>query len=389
MSKEERLLKAFGEVDEKFIEEAAPTQNLEDNNLVENNANNIIAKAKSRRSAKMWIGMVASIMVIAGVGVALWQAGVFNFDKGMLKNEDSVYDTRWPQKFVYVEESPADKDEMALIPKWEDMSISRKFGEFSFEDIRYTTRVAGIKDENIGKKLGTATLEGYDVYEDKAYTIQAEVFEINNISIKCATAIKFADDNEYYVYVNSWYRPEDLGQLISDLNLKETVKFGKIHYNYIIGDKQHNIEYEDINDKLVWDMLLADTSLSNVHDDRDMHISSMGVSVDIPLLGYENISLSLTEDGYLTTNILDSGKCFYIGKEKVKEFISYVLDNLEGFEIIYVYDDKMGNDNNDMVPEVETEMPIETETQIETTKEEAGVIEETTSTASGFGSSIN
>ena len=80
-------------------------------------------------------GSVLGPLVIAGVVVGLWQAGFFGVES--INDEEIAHDIRWPQKLVYVEESPADKDEIALIPKWEDMSISRKFGEFSFEDINH------------------------------------------------------------------------------------------------------------------------------------------------------------------------------------------------------------------------------------------------------------
>ena len=60
----------------------------------------------------------------------------------------------------------------------------------------------------------------------------------------------------------------------------------------------------------------------------------ISVSINIELLGYENISLTVTEDGYLTTNILDTGKAFFIGKEKAEEFYGYVRENCEGTEKI-------------------------------------------------------
>ena len=71
---------------------------------------------------------------------------------------------------------------------------------------------------------------------------------------------------------------------------------------------------------------------------------SIGISVDIPVLGYNNISVSLTDKGYLITNIFETGKAFYIGEEKVQEFIEYVINNYEGYRIVYV--DKDGNEIN-------------------------------------------
>ena len=39
--------------------------------------------------------------------------------------------------------------------------------------------------------------------------------------------------------------------------------------------------------------------------------------------------------GYLATNILDTGKIFYVGNENVLTFFNYVLDECEGYELIY------------------------------------------------------
>ena len=64
----------------------------------------------------------------------------------------------------------------------------------------------------------------------------------------------------------------------------------------------------------------------------------MNVSVNVPMLGYENINLGFTEDGYIITNILDTGKAFFIGKDKTEVFKNYVINNCQGKKLIYVYD---------------------------------------------------
>ena len=50
---------------------------------------------------------------------------------------------------------------------------------------------------------------------------------------------------------------------------------------------------------------------------------------------YNNIALTITEQGYLRTNILSNGKAFYIGKDKTQAFVKYVTDNLEGYIVEY------------------------------------------------------
>ena len=76
-------------------------------------------------------------------------------------------------------------------------------------------------------------------------------------------------------------------------------------------------------------MLLSDRELKNVKDYDSMNFGKelISVSINIELLGYENISLAVTDEGYVTTNILATGKAFYIGKEKAEEFYKYVTEN--------------------------------------------------------------
>ena len=84
-------------------------------------------------------------------------------------------------------------------------------------------------------------------------------------------------------------------------------------------------------------MLLSDESLVPLEDPDRLTLNGvMSVGVDIPLLGYHNITLGVTEDGYLFTNILDTAKVFDIGKEKAQQFVNYVIDNCTGYELVYV-----------------------------------------------------
>ena len=182
-------------------------------------------------------------------------------------------------------------------------------------------------------------MSGYDIYEDKTYTINAKVFSVKNISTDCAVAVKIGDEDKYYVYVNVWYTPETLGDFIDAIDMKNTVSFGKAYKNYTDYDKNEhvNVVFADFDDSIVWNMLLDDTAVKNIEYDRfdEMLIS---ISVDIPLLGYKNISLGVSKDGYIVTNIMSTQKCFFIGKEKAEAFADYVSENVPFKEMVTVYE---------------------------------------------------
>lgn len=172
--------------------------------------------------------------------------------------------------------------------------------------------------------------------------------------------LKAVGDIDYYVYVNSYYRPTTLGEFMRDLNLEEITFFGTIYYNYWDEDSQENInvEFYDVDNKIIWQKLFNNKNLENIYSDNDIGkytsekiTQSISISVDIPLLGYKNISVSLTDKGYLLTNILDTGKGFYIGEDKVQEFLNYIKENYDGYKIVYV--DENGREITDKNMETE------------------------------------
>ncbi len=59
-------------------------------------------------------------------------------------------------------------------------------------------------------------------------------------------------------------------------------------------------------------------------DDYSHHKNIVSFSAGIPILGVNNKSIALTDDGYLITNIMEYGYSFYIGEEKVNEFCKQI-----------------------------------------------------------------
>ncbi|HJD23543.1 MAG TPA: hypothetical protein H9694_05285 [Firmicutes bacterium] len=247
--------------------------------------------------------------------------------------------SRWPIKQAPA--STASEPNTAPLPHWEELGISEQYIHLPFGGASYDGTTAQLEAGQVGEKLGDAVLSGQDNYTGETHTMPGAVHRIQGIADACAVAVRFEGETAFYVYRNSLYRPETLGQLIDDLNLRETLSLGSAWYNERkAGGQYAQIEFPDLPDEAVWEWLLADTGLPNVWSDANTFLDAMSVSVDIPLLGYTNISLGITEDGYLTTNILDTGKAFYIGQEAAQGFMGYVLENCTGYEIVYTDPDE-------------------------------------------------
>lgn len=339
-----KMIHAIGGIDDKFIDEAAQP---------------------SRKKAVIirWCAAAAGFCVIAGLTAAVWinsgTNGIFlNKNSGaangtgeeiLTEEYDGKYqgngtaDTAPGDSETFLEEAgdmateTSSSQDIYEVPSWDDMTVTQKFPYLSFNGYEYSTADKVIHEESIGKKLTSATLTGKDVYTGKTYAINADIYEITDISKNCAVSLKFEGYDELYVCRNSGYRPETLGQFIDDLNLKNTLTFGKA-YATIQKDKNSyaQTEYSGLDGEKVWEMLLSDRELKNVENYDSMNFGKelISVSINIELLGYENISLAVTGDGYLTTNILGTGKAFFIGKEKAGNFAEYVRENCEGTEKI-------------------------------------------------------
>ncbi|QVK18632.1 hypothetical protein KHQ81_02640 [Mycoplasmatota bacterium] len=228
-------------------------------------------------------------------------------------------------------------EEIYIVPHWDDLSIEEKYGEIEYNNSRYTSAISEINNSEIVNLLGETTASGYDVYNDKEYTINCSVYSIKSIASNAVVAVKFDEYEGYYSYINNSYNPESLGNLIDDLNLHKNLGFNKIYYSYwkdgILENGNYiQMEYTLSDTSVIWDILLSDTSLKN-EGDTYYGATKMGISIDVKNVGHKNISLAVNDAGYLQTNILNTGKTFFIGKDKVEYFIDYVLTNGTGTRI--------------------------------------------------------
>ena len=313
MNKKELFSRAMGELDDKYIDEAI----------------------RYRKKKTRWIPVAAAaacICLVAGGAAGIWY-----------KNEHP-----WPVKTTVIssDSEPYVSTEIAIVPHWEDMAIYEQFYDIELNGISYSARRVIVPADRLGESLGTITAHGWDEYaeldgQDANRYINADIFAITKINPDCAVAVRYEGHDTVYACVNSRYRPETLGQFIEDLNLLEEISFGMVYYEWRSpSGRRATIRFDDVDDQIIKDHLLTELDAENVYDESRLHEMPrkiMGASVNIPLLGYQNISLSVQEDGYIKTNILDTGKLFYIGEDKTQAFVDYVTEHCEGYEPVTVY----------------------------------------------------
>lgn len=216
-------------------------------------------------------------------------------------------------------------------PKWDEKPIWMKFPDFErFEIGTYTIRDSCIDKAMVKEYLEDVNLHGYDIYTETAYDIAGKIYRIKGINPDCAVAIQYPDRTDFFPAVCSKYTPETLGQFITDVNLKETLRVGTVYGSYL--DEQglpRSVEYEGLTAEKVWELLMQVTDATNEYNyEKVIELDgSMDISVSVPLLGIHNVGLRATVDGYLFTNLMDTGKIFYIGEAATAEFMDYVRNH--------------------------------------------------------------
>lgn len=94
------------------------------------------------------------------------------------------------------------------------------------------------------------------------------------------------------------------------------------------------VEYNLGDPSVIFDLLSENAESANVADsitveDMSFYKKAMSVAVSVDILGINNVNLSVSENGYIQTNILGTRKLFYIGEERAQRFFDYVKENFE------------------------------------------------------------
>ena len=337
--KKESISRIMSGIDDEYIKEAA-------------------SPVKKSGNIRRYITVAACIALVLIAGIILSQGDIISpshfSSEGTTANESGGGDKKFPETATEgTAEAPSDSfitpgeeidTELAIEsvtgPKWEDMIIPMRYGEITLGEITYSSQCTEISSENILSKLGEAKMQGYDIYTDTYYTVTGEAYSVKSISTECAVAVRIDNGEEYFIYVNSWYVPEDLADFISDLDLKNTVLFRKAfidEYKHSDTASEHSQRvYADFDDKVIWDML--EDCLSAENTEYNHPYDRIGIETDMPLLGYKNISFCITPDGYIITNILNTQKCFFVGEQKFREFDEYLKNNVPYKEYNTVYE---------------------------------------------------
>lgn len=210
---------------------------------------------------------------------------------------------------------------------WNCKEVFEQFTFVEYNGGTYSIRSRNtLSTDKVGKKLGTATMRGYDIYEDKTHTTTCGIYEIKGIDSSRFVAIKYQGHGGYYVFnMRDYDPPATLGDLITALNLTETFPLTTIYYN----SKKYGLTGAD--GEALWSMFLKYTDAETLETENipsgKKKLSFIIISEE---LGTDNLSWALYDNGYIVTNIESYGYRYYIGEDAVNEIVNYALNHKTG-----------------------------------------------------------
>lgn len=335
MKKEERLHRLFGDIDEELVADAA----------------------RQPRSLRVWLLRLTPVAAAVALTVGLVLAPPWGstpppvIDGSTPENNTttnmSAQDTSLPTTTAPPNEMGSEPTHVAppppvggtpttavagveiwKEPPWDERPLTAKFISFERDGMEHTVRCDAVDAAQVGEYLTDVPMRGYDGYTETAHTTVGHLYRLKGINDACAVALQYDGDTAFYPAVNRKYVPATLGELIIDLNLRENIHIGTVYSTTRDADgRLHDFEYSGLTVDAVWSLLMADPSLPNVWDEQAEWSCIAAVRIDVPVLGYFNISITVMEEGYLFTNLLDTGKAFFIGEEKTAAFMDYVRAN--------------------------------------------------------------
>ncbi len=96
------------------------------------------------------------------------------------------------------------KDSISNEKQWNEKDINEQFIELEYNNSIYLSSDMKINADDIKKKIDTTNIIGHESFES-IHKEQITLYSIKDISVNCAVAVKFENDENYYMYANPAY----------------------------------------------------------------------------------------------------------------------------------------------------------------------------------------
>lgn len=262
---------------------------------------------KPRRSKALlirWAAAAACLAVVAAVAAA----AVLRPGQAPAAGSDG----RYRQVTVHASET-------AIVWPWAYRTAAERYRTLTADGVRYEGTVRAVSDTLVGDLIGTYTLSGSDGIDGKTYTVDAPVYRLFHVGQSRAVVVRL--DGGYYVFTAADHAPPaTLGELWTEVDLPSAIaleSFSADGRTFAPGDVDR-----------IWSILSGCRNAPFVGDDRPTADESLiAFTVSAEELGAERVSLSVTANGYLRTNVFAWDYRFLIGTDAAKQIAETAKEN--------------------------------------------------------------
>ena len=278
------------------------------------------ALEEQKRTKKPWLKWAAAAacaVLVIGIGAVALFGQPQTKDPGPRDTANG----RWSVDARYL--VPVSGETEVAWP-WEYKTPIERYPGFTLNGAAYSTRAREIGEALLGETLGVCSATGYDVYTETSYPAEFEVRTIRGIDPEQLVAVDL--EGTWVVFLRDGLPvPATLGDWMDDCSLPENLRLetfctkeGYETTGWFLTE----------SDEAVWQVLSECRSAPGSIEDwdlRDRH--SISFTVTSESLGVYKKVLSITEDGYLLTNLMEYGYVFEIGEDAAGRIIKSITEH--------------------------------------------------------------
>ncbi len=164
------------------------------------------------------------------------------------------------------------------------------------------------------KMISEKQIEGSEP-DGTVHKAVVDVFSLDGFDKRLALGVKFADEENVYVYINPSYVPATLDEFLTATDYNNTVTYGNIELYRAGRFPVNSANVADIGEYLFVDKSVKNNPSANPTGYR------VTVTVSCDELGHNNKVLYIYEDGHIATNLLGYECIFFVGKKNVADFL--------------------------------------------------------------------
>lgn len=253
--------------------------------------------------AASFVSKKSSVKAVTSVST-----GSFNTGKSTVNTESSADNTSSAalKKTEEQKESavPSSQNVVNTVPSvLSDSDIYDRFISFEYDNSTYVSQSGKLFNEIISGKICDIMINGEE----------ASLYRIEEISEKCAAAVRFSRNDNYFSYVSSSYVPAQLGDML------EEIRFDKYSVFHELTDtnSSHTAKSYDISTlvRIMYEHSSAEGICGGPAERIRYSISFM-----MPYFRITGKYLGITDDGYIVTDLFGNQLSFYIGNDVLQEF---------------------------------------------------------------------